>query len=140
MTYALTQELYIQVRAFLRSIENGCNSCLRRNLGYCDDCDARMAKILGERMDAGVPKTTNLVDTSLTHRMDVILSQMRKAKRPLRSVDIDTQDYCSKELKRWTLNKLISLGKIKRETDGYFHVYSLVEGKTKKEKHKNGCN
>lgn len=90
-------------------------------------------------MDKGTQKLRNPIDTSLHNRMEVILSQMRKARTPLRSIDIDTRDYCSKELKYATLNKLISLGKVKRVKDGYFHVYSLVSKKTKNEK-TNGYN
>lgn len=127
MNVAMTPELYTQIRAFIRTIANTCTTCMRRNLGYCTDCSARMAKVLGERMDAGMPKTTNLVDTSLAHRMDVIVAQLKKAKCPLRAVDIDTSDYCSKELKHWTLNKLVAQGIIRCEKDGYFHKYSIIE-------------
>ena len=139
MPYELTPELCGQIRAFLRSLSSACANCLRRNAGNCEDCPCRIARILGDRMDKGAPKLTNPIDTSLHNRMEVILSQMRKAMAPLRSIDIDTKDYCSKELKYATLNKLISLGKVERVKDGYFHVYSLVSKKNKKEK-TNGCN
>lgn len=139
MTYALTQDLYIQIRSFLRTLENGCKTCLRRGIGVCDECDIKCAKALGDRMDAGIPNTDNIVDTSLKHRMDIILSQMRKAKCPMLSVEIDMRGCCSKELKSWTLGKLISLGKIKREKNGHRNVYSLVEWKENKEK-QNGIN
>lgn len=135
MSVSMTPELYTQLRAFVRNIANMCAGCMRRNLGYCVDCPASLADVLGKRMDAGMPISANQLDTSLTSRMDVILTQLRKAKCPLRAVDIDTRDYCSKELKHWTLNKLIALGKIRCEKDGYFHKYSIVETKkTRKQK------
>ena len=139
MPYEITSEFSDQIRAFLRSLSSKCSNCLRRNAVNCEDCPCRIAGILGDRMDKGAPKLTNPIDTSLHNRMEVILSQMRKARAPLRSIEIDTRDYCSKELKYATLNKLISLGKVERVKDGYFHVYSLVSKKNKKEKN-NGCN
>lgn len=138
MPYALTQELYSQVRAFLRSLAGECASCLRRNMGHCDNCYARMASVLGERMDFNSPPQTNALDYSQANRIKIVLAQLRKAGRPLRADEIDLRDYCTKELKHRTLNKMISLGKIRREKRGFFYVFILA-GQKRKE-NENGCN
>ena len=126
MSVHMTEELYTQIRAFLRAVAGNCSNCMRRNMGYCYECNSRMAKVLGERMDSRLPAVPQ-VDVSIRHRTEIILAQLRKARCPLRAVDIDTSDYCSKELKHWTLNKLISQGLIKSVKDGYFRKYSLVD-------------
>lgn len=135
MNTTLSPELYTQIRAFLRTTANTCSSCMRRNTAYCHTCGVRMAKVLDGRMDESMPVETAVVDTSLNHRMEIILKQLREAKQPLRAIDIDTQNYCSKLLKHWTLNKLIKEGKIKRQKHGFFYKYSLVESKQQR-KHK----
>ena len=134
MTYSLPNDLYLQVRAFLNHLASSCKSCVRKNQSCCDSCDAQTARILGEQMDSCCPNPIQAiqVDNSLANRMAVIVNQLRTANRPLRAIDIDTRDYCSKEQKFWTLGKLISLGKIRREKQGFFHVYSLVAEKTKR--------
>lgn len=139
MQVALSRELYAQIRAFVRTAANRCKCCLKRNMGYCDTCEARRASVLGSRMDAGCPELAKGIDLSVRHRMEVIMDQMRRAQRPLLAIDIDTRDYCSKELKLWTLNKMISLGKIRCERHGRHRVYSLVGPKGKKET-QHGCN
>ena len=131
-------ELYLQIRAFLRNIANACKHCMHKGIGSCDGCEEKLAQSIGNLMD-NAPKEIKEMDLSYQHRVEIIIAQMRKAGRPVRANEIDVHDYCSKELKHWTLRQLISLGKVKKEKVGYFHVYSLVTNNEKKE-NKNGCN
>ena len=141
----ITTELHQQIRAFLRTFEDDCRNCMKRNLGYCDDCRATVAKRIAQRMDAGLPIYRD-VDTTLMTRMAKLYAVLKKTGRPMRSIDIDISDYCSRSLKEWTLQKMISLGKIQRVKEGFFYLYSIpdrTQRKTKtttKKEHQNGCN
>lgn len=54
------------------------------------------------------------IDYSLSARMMMILDCLDKADGPLLSSEIDMKQYCTKQLKRWTLIKLMHMGRIRR--------------------------
>ena len=107
--------------AFIRTIGNRCTSCLRRNEENCRRCISSWAnEILHDYESESVPQP----DYSLSARMMMIADALDKAGRPLLSSEIDLKQYCTKQLKRWTLQKMIRLGFVRRtKTCGTAHLY-----------------
>ena len=120
-------ELERDIRAFLQSLANECCGCLRRNQGYCETCYASRAKHILERMARPHPFDNPALRCDIVARMARIAAILKRAERPMLSVEIDMRDYCSRSLKEFTLREMIRHGKIVRRrirgTDKY--LYSL---------------
>lgn len=117
--------------AFIRTIGNRCTSCLRRSEEHCRNCISSWANtILRDIENEAEPQT----DYSLTARMMMIVDALDKAGRPILSSEIDLKNYCTKQLKRWTLQKMTRLGFIRREKRrggkfSHLYRYSLNRNK-----------
>ena len=115
--------------AFIRTIGNRCTSCLRRNEENCRRCISSWAnEILHDYESESVPQP----DYSLSARMMMIADALDKAGRPLLSSEIDLKQYCTKQLKRWTLQKMIRLGFVRRSKTcctSHLYRYSLNRSK-----------
>jgi len=123
----MTEEFKRDVRAFLRSLAGECANCFRRNQGYCESCYSRRAKILLERLDANA-RPDPALRCDIVSRMARIAAIMKKARRPLLSVEIDMSKYGSKSSKEFTLRTMMRLGKIDRTPtgDGSKYLYFLA--------------
>lgn len=113
----MTQETERRAIAFIRTIANRCTSCLRRNADTCRNCVSSWANEIMtdyERelsCESGGPTQ----DYSLAARMLMVADALRKAGRPLAANEIDMQGCCSKQLKYWTLMRMVRLGFIARD-------------------------
>lgn len=118
--------------AFIRTIGNRCTTCLRRSAENCRQCISSWAnEILHDYENESVPQP----DYSLSARMMMIADALDKAGRPLLSSEIDLKQYCTKQLKRWTLKKMIRLGFVRRTKDrrgkfSHLYRYSLNHNKS----------
>lgn len=100
--------------AFLRSIGNQCDVCRRGN-NNCMSCPAHQAKMLIR--DITTDGKVNEIDYSIATRMAKIEDCLRKGDHDLLSVEIDISGIASKQLKRWTLQHMMNMGRIGRRFD-----------------------
>lgn len=125
----MTEAVEKRAIAFIRTIGNRCTSCLRRNEENCRRCILRWAnEILHDYENESVPQP----DYSLSARMMMIVDILDKAGRPLLSSEIDLKKLCTKQLKRWTLQKMIRLGFVRRTKTcctAHLYRYSLNRSK-----------
>lgn len=120
--------------AFLRTFAERCKSCLRRNPDNCFDCPARAAKNIIVTYDQESSNALPILDYSLAAREKMIIEALAKADKPLAAHDINLHDYCTRQLKHWTLKRLMRLGFIVRieiaDDSGKTHFgYTLKEHK-----------
>lgn len=122
-------ELYWQIRAFLRTFENDCKACLR-DKSNCLTCRNARAVRLAKTMDAGQPEVAVISEGQFKHVrfMAEIFAKLVAAQRPLMAKEIKVK--CSRSFKEWILKKMILLGRIEREPCGN----NLYRYKTKGEK------
>lgn len=123
----MDEELKRDIRAFLNSLAGECSNCLRMNQGYCDNCYARRAKRILERMSVQKPTDNPAPLCDIVSRMARIATVLKRAGRPLLAVEIDMADTCSRSLKEFTLREMIRLGKITRRRirGSRVYLYSL---------------
>jgi len=125
----MTEAVEKRAIAFIRTIGNRCTSCLRRNEENCRRCISSWAnEILHDYENESVPQP----DYSLSARMMMIADALDKAGRPLLSSEIDLKKLCTKQLKRWTLQKMIRLGFVRRTktcSTAHLYRYSLNRNK-----------
>lgn len=100
--------------AFIRSIGNRCMPCMRRSEENCRDCISRWANSILRDIDN---ESKPSMDYSLQARMMMIVDCLGKAGRPLLSSEIDLKQSCTKQLKRWTLVRMVKNGLICRALD-----------------------
>lgn len=98
--------------AFIRTVGNRCMTCLRRNEENCRNCISSWANSILRDIDS---EARSEIDYSMAARMMMIVDCLVKSGRPLLSAEIDLKKYCTKQLKRWTLLKMIQTGRIGRE-------------------------
>lgn len=99
--------------AYMRTLANHCNGCLRTY--NCPNCDIATAKALLKRKDEIGMRHTMLIDKpkdpySIKARYREILTILRKAGKPLRARDIVLRTTRSRNVKWWTLNRMVSKG------------------------------
>lgn len=129
----MTEEFKRDIRAFLNSLAGECANCLRRNQGWCDTCYSSRAKILLQRLDMNDPVDNPALRCDIVSRMARIAAILKKARRPLLSVEIDMADYGTRSKKEFTLLTMIRLGKIERNpVGGGKYVYFLKPQKKDK--------
>lgn len=131
----MTEEFKRDIRAFLNSLAGECANCFRRANGYCDQCYSNRAKILLQRLDMNDPVDNPALRCDIVSRMARIAAILKKARRPLMSVEIDMADYGTRSKKEFTLLTMIRLGKIERKPiGGGKYVYFLTNHTSKKDK------
>ena len=99
--------------AYMRTLAGRCSFCLRTY--NCPNCDSATAKALLKRKDEIGMRHTMLIDKpkdpySLKARYREILTILRKAGKPLRARDIVLRTTRSRNVKWWTLNRMVSKG------------------------------
>lgn len=114
--------------AFIRTVANRCERCLHRSEERCRNCLAHWANSILRDIEA----ESNTIDYSLGARMLRILSVLDESDRPLKSSEINLTGLCSRQLKRWTLRKMLTRGMVTREatTDAkgrMVYVYASVD-------------
>jgi hypothetical protein len=122
-------EMKRRIINFLRSLEQECSDCLRRQ--YCDNCHIKTAKtILSDLRRNNVTTEVKPIDISLPNRIRIIMECLEGANKPLLSKEIFIPN-CSKELKEWTINNLLSRHKIRRRRreNSSFYEYFLPNPK-----------
>ena len=98
---------------FLKSLVGQCANCMHRH--DCDNCFVKTAKFILHSIEADANAAVfGSPDYTIAYRMAKIEDILRAAGRPLMSSQIDTRDICSKQLKYWTLNKLMRMRRISR--------------------------
>lgn len=110
---------------FLQTLERECSDCLRRQ--YCDSCHIKTAKIiLSDMRSNNVATEIKPIDISLPNRIRIIMECLEASDKPLLSKEIIIPN-CSKELKEWTINNLLSRRKIlrRRRENSSFYEYFL---------------
>ena len=118
--------------AFIRSVADNCTTCYRRGSG-CDGCFSLRARRLLLDIEAD-ERQKNKVDYSIAFRMARIEDILKNAGRPIPSYMIDTRYICSKQLKRWTLCRLVKSRRICRTRDPKLGCYVYYVNKKGDEK------
>jgi predicted transcriptional regulator len=133
-----------RIMAFLRTFADRCSFCLRRIPDNCYDCPANTAKnIIAAYEQEALIDTHVSIDYSLAAREKMIIEALRKAEKPLTAHDIDLHDYCTPQLKHWTLKRMMRYGFIvRRKTKDRFGKlhwgYLLNNKETKNENNRTG--
>ncbi len=125
----MTEAVEKRAIAFIRTIGNRCTSCLRRDEESCRNCVSSWANSILRDIEN---ETKPEIDYSLQARMMMIVDRLDKADTPLLSSEIDLKQYCTKQLKRWTLQKMIRLGFVHRTKTcctSHLYRYSLNRSK-----------
>lgn len=103
-----------RIMAFLRTFADRCHDCLRRNAFNCCDCPAGAAKnIIAAYEQESTTSTNASIDYSLAARERMIIEALTKSSKPLAAHDINLHDYCTPQLKHWTLKRMTRLGFIR---------------------------
>lgn len=127
----MTEAVEKRAIAFIRTIGNRCTSCLHRSEERCRSCISSWAnEILHDYENESVPQP----DYSLSARMIMIADALDKAGRPLLSSEIDLKKLCTKQLKRWTLQKMIRFGFVRRtkgHSGKFSHLYRYSLNRSK---------
>lgn len=130
----MTPEFERDVRGFLHALAGECANCFRRNQGYCHYCYSNRAKYLLQQYAQPTPVDNPALRCDIVSRMARIVAILKKARRPLKSVEIDMKDYGTRSKKEFTLLTMIRLGKIDRRPTGdgkyeYFLKSTNTKGK-----------
>ena len=124
--------------AYMRTLANSCKNCVRTY--NCANCAVAPAKQLLKRKDEIGMRHTLLIDKpkdpySLKARYREIIGILRKAGKPLRARDIVLRTTRSRNVKWWTLNRMVSKGLIWKTRIknfyGNFEVAYYTKGKEK---------
>ena len=99
-----------------RLVDNNCKSCTYRE--RCDRCDISRAKVLRDRYaairqtpDAPIPQRR---DSHLKNRYREIVAILRRAGRPLRAREIVLRSTVSRNVKWWTLRRMVAKGIVRK--------------------------
>lgn len=103
------------VMSYLHDLEGRCSECLRRY--NCANCDIARAKTLAKRKREIGSAHRKLIDKkrdpySLRARYNEILTILRDVGRPLRAREIILRTTQSRNVKWWTLNRMVAKGLI----------------------------
>ena len=101
--------------AYMRTLANHCKGCMRTY--NCPNCEIAQTKTLLKRKDEIGMRHTMLIDKpkdpySLKARYREILTILRKAGKPLRARDIHLRTTRSRNVKWWTLNRMVFKGMV----------------------------
>ena len=105
------------VIAYLNHISDYCRNCMKRH--ECNECEVNRAKTLLERKKQIGIQHKQLIDKqkdpySLKARYREIIGILKKAGKPLRTRDIILRTTISRNVKWWTLNRMVSRGLISK--------------------------
>ena len=130
----LSQDLYMRICAFVRTMADTCNQCLRPK-SVCSECDLHMSSILIRELEETTrpvnEQRLRKVTPSFKTRCDFYLAKISTADGWVTAREIDpTNSLCGRGLKYWTLRKMVKMGLLKTYSDGNKIYFSL----TKKEK------
>ena len=96
-------------------VDEHCKGCLRKS--SCDICDISRARVLIDRYSAirqmqpaDVPHKANMLGI----RYREILSILRRADKPLRTREIHLRSTVSRNVKWWTLRRMLTKGLIRK--------------------------
>ena len=123
----MSQSTIDRAVAFIRAMATQCYTCFRRSEENCSNCFCRQASFLIREIE--LDQRNAPIDYSLYARMNFIREALKDGEKSSR--DIDTRNLCSKQLKRWTLKKMLHLGIITRRSvsngdGGTYYIYSLT--------------
>lgn len=105
------------VIAYLNHLSGFCSSCMRRD--NCSQCEIPTAKgLLARKREIGIQHKM-LIDKkkdpySLKSRYREIVGILKRAGKPLRTRDIILRTTISRNVKWWTLNRMVSRGIIRK--------------------------
>ena len=124
---------------FMRHLTDICRGCLRRS--NCPNCDIQTAKNLVERKNRMGVFHRTLIDkprdpNSLRARYREIIGILRRAGKPLRARDIVLRTTRSRNVKWWTLHRMVNKGmiwktRVKNIYGRYEAAYYTRQGKHK---------
>lgn len=125
----LSRDLYDRTCAFVRTMANTCDRCLRPR-SCCDECDLVNSRFLLQALsEAELPAQDRLARTappSLKERCDFYLGVVAKAGRWLTAKEIDPSNrFCGRGLKYWTLRRMAKHGQLKTYCDGKTVYFNL---------------
>lgn len=119
----MTEEFKRDIRAFLNALAGECKGCLRRNVGFCENCYSSRANVLLKSLDVYDPIDNPALRCDIVSRMARIAAILKSSRRPLLSSEIDMADYGTRSKKEFTLLTMIRLGKIGRKHVGESNKY-----------------
>ena len=125
----MTERMEKKAIGFINTIANRCQSCLRRNAENCRNCISSWAnEIMADYHQEQRNAITSEIDYSLTARMMMIIDAIEKSGRQLLASEIELSDYCTKQLKYWTLTRMLNdgiLGRSRSRGDGSRYRYFI---------------
>lgn len=125
--------LDVRMISFIRDIANRCHDCLHKSESNCRECESRVAKLLVVEWDATRQVPKNPTEFWLPkQREKYILKILRASDRPLKAIEIDLSNYCSRANKQQSIYKLLSAKVISRRKNGKNYEYFLNKNKDEK--------
>lgn len=127
----LSQDLYLRTCAFVRTMADTCNQCLRPK-SVCSECDLHMSSILIRELEETTrpvnEQRLRKVTPSFKTRCDFYLAKISTAYGWVTAREIDpTNSLCGRGLKYWTLRKMVKMGLLKTYSDGNKIYFSLTK-------------
>ena len=127
----LSQDLYMRTCAFVRTMAETCNKCLRPK-SVCSECDLHMSSILIRELEETTrpvnEQRLRKVTPSFKTRCDFYLAKISTADGWVTAREIDpTNSLCGRGLKYWTLRKMVKMGLLKTYSDGDKIYFSLTK-------------
>lgn len=103
--------------SFMKQLADTCKDCLRTY--NCPNCAIATAKALVQQKDQIGIRHHHLIDkpndpNSIKARCKEIIGILKKAEKPLRSRDIHLRTTTSRNIKWWTLKRLVNKGEIRK--------------------------
>ena len=132
----LSQDLYMRICAFVRTMADTCNQCLRPK-SVCSECDLHMSSILIRELEETTrpvnEQRLRKVTPSFKTRCDFYLAKISTADGWVTAREIDpTNSLCGRGLKYWTLRKMVKMGLLKTYNEGKTVYFTLPNKETKK--------
>lgn len=121
----LSDGLFQRIHAFLAQMAASCKNCFHAGDGRCETCAAQSARLILSLFGEESRSINAVSKRTKDERMRLILEQLKKANRPLRTAEIALPPDCSKENKAQALERLVFLKKIVRKRKNSFYVYTL---------------
>ena len=127
----MTPSIERRAIAFIRTIANRCERCLRRSEEKCRGCVSSWANSIMSDYERDTAHGHPAHDYSLAARKFRIIDILQKAGRPLLASEIDLSGLCSRGLKQWTLRRMTRSGQIVRvlneapDDERHIYLYAL---------------